>query len=102
MLKLGHSRAMRDTIIYRMMLPYFRNLGPKWLRRWFLDLLPIEPIQRIKGIVDTMDEHTRRIFFEKRAALEAGDIAVKEQVANGKDVMSILCKSFPFTNVING
>ena len=92
---------MRDTIIYRMMLPYFRNLGPKWLRRWFLDLLPIEPIQRIKGIVDIMDEHTQRIFFEKRAALLAGDMAVKEQVANGKDIMSILCKLIPVPNLLD-
>lgn len=39
-----------------------------------------------------MDDNTRKIFFDKKAALEAGDEAVKEQVANGKDVMSILCK----------
>ena len=48
-----------------------------------------------------MDEHTQRIFFEKRAALLAGDMAVKEQVANGKDIMSILCKLIPVPNLLD-
>lgn len=40
-----------------------------------------------------MDKYTKEIFFGKRAALVAGDAAMKEQIAEGKDIMSILCKS---------
>lgn len=84
---------MLNTTVYRMMIPYFQGLGPKWFRRWLLNKVPIHDIQRMKELVDVMDEHTQRIFFGKRTALEAGDAAVKEQVAKGKDIMSILRKS---------
>ena len=50
----------------------------------------MQQVQRVKEIVDILDQNTREIFFGKRAALEAGDAAVKEQVANGNDIMSIL------------
>lgn len=73
--------------------PFLVKLGPKWLRRWLLERVPNKRVRRLKEIVDIMDENTRKVFFDKKAALEAGDEAVKEQVANGKDIMSILCKS---------
>ena len=75
-----------------MMLPMLKKLGPPQFRRWLLDMVPMQQVQRVKEIVDILDQNTREIFFGKRAALEAGDAAVKEQVANGNDIMSILCK----------
>ena len=75
-----------------MMLPMLKKLGPPRFRRWLLDMVPMQQVQRVKEIVDILDQNTREIFFGKRAALEAGDAAVKEQVANGNDIMSILCK----------
>ena len=73
-----------------MMLPIFKKLGPPRFRRWLLEMVPMQQVQRVKEIVDILDQNTREIFFGKRAALEAGDAAVKEQVANGNDIMSIL------------
>ena len=75
-----------------MMLPFFKKLGPPRFRRWLLEMVPMQQVQRVKEIVDILDQNTREIFFGKRAALEAGDAAVKERVANGNDIMSILCK----------
>ena len=75
-----------------MMLPILKKLGPPWFRRWLLDRVPMQQVQRLKQVVDILDQNTREIFFGKRAALEAGDAAVKEQVSNGNDVMIILCK----------
>ena len=74
------------------MLTFFKKLGPPRFRRWLLDMVPIEQVQHVKELVDIIDQNTREIFFGKRAALEAGDAAVKEQVANGNDIMSILRK----------
>lgn len=62
--------------------------------------MPNQRVQRLKEISDVMNENTRRIFFGKKAALEAGDEAVKEQVASGKDIMSILRKHFIFAHCI--
>ena len=73
-----------------MMLPMLKKLGPPQFRRWLLEMVPMQQVQRVKEIVDILDQNTREIFFGKRAALEAGDAAVKEQVANGNDIMSIL------------
>lgn len=84
---------MFNTTVYRMMIPYFQCLGPKWSRRWLLNRLPIQDIRHLKATVDVMDKYTKEIFFGKRAALVAGDAAMKEQIAEGKDIMSILCKS---------
>ncbi|KAK7684461.1 hypothetical protein QCA50_012408 [Cerrena zonata] len=84
------SAAFFHSTLERMTLPFLVKLGPKWFRRWLLEWVPHQRAQRLKEISDIMDENTRKIFFDKKAALEAGDEAVKEQVANGKDVMSIL------------
>ena len=75
-----------------MFTPYFKKLGPKWFRRWLLDKVTIQSLHRLTEIIDTVDKNTKRIFLEKRVALGAGDAAVKQQVANGKDIMSILRK----------
>ena len=43
-----------------------------------------------------MKMHTEsiNILAEKRAALKAGDDAMVRAMGEGKDIMSILCKSF--------
>ena len=42
-----------------------------------------------------MESRAKEILESKRAALRAGDAAVEQQVGEGKDIMSILCKPFP-------
>lgn len=42
-----------------------------------------------------MEIRSREILEAKRAALRAGDEAVKQQVGEGKDIMSILRKFAP-------
>ena len=49
-------------------------------------------VQRVKEIVDTMDSRSREIFNIKKAAVAKGDTEVVKQVAEGKDVISILSK----------
>ena len=39
-----------------------------------------------------MHENSLRIYHEKKAAVERGDAGVKEQLNEGKDLMSILRK----------
>lgn len=59
-----------------MMVPFLVKLGPSWFRRRLLELVPNQRVQRLKEISDIIDDNTRRIFFGKKAALEAGDEAV--------------------------
>lgn len=73
-----------------MIVHHATKIGSPGFRRWVLDRVPDTNIQRLKEIVDIVSENTSRIFFDKRAALEAGDAAVEEQLASGRDIMSIL------------
>ncbi len=66
---------------------------PVPLRRKVAEWLPHENFQKFRKIVDTMHDQSVHIYREKRAALERGDEALKQQVGEGKDLMSILCES---------
>ena len=92
MLEIPHRATLFNSPMERMAAPFLAKLGPAWFRRMLLDLVPNQRVQRLKDISDVMCANTRRIFFGKKAAFEAGDEAVKEQVASGKDIMSILCE----------
>ena len=44
-------------------------------------------------IVDAMHENSTKILEMTKKALEKGDDAVTHQIAEGKDIMSVLCES---------
>ena len=56
--------------------------------------LPHEKFQKLRKIVDTMHERSVHIYNEKRAAIERGDEGLKQQLGEGKDIMSILREHF--------
>lgn len=60
-----------------------------------LDLVPISNVQRMKHITDLMHERSIQIFNERKAAALRGEESMLNQVAGGKDVMSVLRKSLP-------
>ena len=74
------------------MASYWANLGSPGLRRWILDRIPIAKIQELKNIVDVMDQQSRAIFAEKKAASEKGDEALAHQIGEGKDILSVMRK----------
>ncbi|KAH9851068.1 cytochrome P450 [Lenzites betulinus] len=84
---------MQNSIIPRVLLPYFVHIGSAAFRRRVLEYLPSANIQRMKDISDILHARAVLIFNEKKAALARGDDAVKHQVGEGQDVMSILLKN---------
>ena len=81
---------MNHIAVIRAFVTPFVYLGPAWLRRKIVDMIPAERVQRMKNITDTMFNKSVQIINEKKAAIEHGDEAVLQQVGEGKDVMSIL------------
>ncbi|TFK93403.1 cytochrome P450 [Polyporus arcularius HHB13444] len=81
------------TSIVRVLLPYVADIGPAAFRRRIVEALPINNIQRLKDISDIMYERSVLIYNEKKAALEKGDDALKHQVGEGRDIMSILLRA---------
>ena len=71
---------------FRILTPYL----PSAIRKLVCRLIPNENMKTYISIVDTMDEQSRRIYYDKKAALEKGDESVIQQMSEGKDIMSIL------------
>ncbi|PIL23231.1 cytochrome P450 [Ganoderma sinense ZZ0214-1] len=87
------SPAVLNVALLRRLLPYVVDLGTPGLRRWVLDRFPYKPAQELKSIVDIMHDRSIEIYRAKKAALEAGDDTVAQQVGEGKDIMSILLRA---------
>lgn len=47
----------------------------------------------MKGIVDSMARKSVRIYEEKKALLQRGEEETSKQIAEGKDILSLLSKS---------
>ena len=82
--------AVLNIALLRRLLPYVVDLGTPTFRRWVVDRLPYKPAQELKSIVDIMHERSIAIYRAKKAALEAGDDSVAQQIGEGRDIMSIL------------
>ncbi len=78
-----------------MLAEHHTKFGTASLRRRIVELSPDPNIQALKDIVDVMETRSKEILKDKRAALQAGDEAVKQQIGEGKDIISILREYFP-------
>jgi len=54
--------------------------------------MPWKSVRELRNTTDVLHETSVKIFESKKAALEAGDDAVKQQVGEGKDILNILSK----------
>ncbi|KAF9815150.1 hypothetical protein IEO21_04768 [Rhodonia placenta] len=85
--------ALFSLAILRRLLPYVVNIGSPAFRRRVLELIPNKRIQRVRELVDIMDQTTRQIWENKKAAFAKGDEAVLQQVGEGKDIVSKLLQA---------
>ncbi len=76
--------------LLRRLLPYIPDISNPWLRRKLVELFPHEGVQHLKAIVDVMHRRSIEIYKEKIRALEKGDEAVKQNIGEGRDLISIL------------
>jgi hypothetical protein len=52
--------------------------------------VPLRGVQRIRKVVETLNEASYEVYEAKKEAIRRGDEAVMEQLGRGKDIMSIL------------
>ena len=57
--------------------------------RRILPLVPHKELQRLLDISDTMSQRAQEIIDQRKTALRMGDEAIKAEVGEGKDIMSI-------------
>ncbi len=75
-----------------MLLPFVSTIGSPAFRRRVVEMIPNEDVQRMREISDIMHERSVLIYNQKKEALEKGDEALKHQIGEGRDIMSILCE----------
>ncbi|KAJ3553545.1 hypothetical protein NM688_g3553 [Phlebia brevispora] len=78
---------------YRLFAHHHTKFGPAPLRRRLLDLIPDPNVQALKNVSDILCAKSTEILERKRVALRMGDEAMKRQVGEGKDIMSILLRA---------
>ena len=69
---------------------HYKKFGPASMRRFLINFIPNRNMWKLRDIVDTMHTRARSIIDGKISALRAGDEAVKQQVGEGKDIISLL------------
>ncbi|OCH89968.1 cytochrome P450 [Obba rivulosa] len=80
-----------DKLLFeRLPLPILVKIGPGWLRRRLVELIPIRPVKDWINIVDTMESNARQVCDGKRRAIEKGDIA---QLGAGQDILTRLLQA---------
>ncbi|PIL32261.1 cytochrome P450 [Ganoderma sinense ZZ0214-1] len=84
---------MMKSILIRVLLPFLVNIGTAGFRRRVVELIPLKDVQRMRYISDVMYERSVQIFNEKKAALEKDDEALKQEIGEGRDIMSILLRA---------
>ncbi|CCL98712.1 uncharacterized protein FIBRA_00716 [Fibroporia radiculosa] len=84
--------ALQDVFILRPLLPYVSRLGPAWFRRRMVEIIPYQPVRKLKSLVDKMADRSTKIYQEKRAALRDGDGGTSTQSGEATDIMTILMK----------
>ncbi|KAL1663583.1 cytochrome P450 [Schizophyllum commune] len=82
----------RLQILRVYVLPKVYNLGPAWLRRAVVNLIPSPTMHVLRDMSDLMWNTSKEIYSQKVAALQAGDAAVEKQVGQGKDLLSLLIR----------
>ena len=94
---------MVDLAVLRRFIPQLWILGPQWLRRRLVNLLPkTSTIRKVAAIVDTINSRSREIYDAKKAALSGGDADALKQLGEGRDIMSILSKALSFFRMMAG
>ncbi|KAI0659728.1 cytochrome P450 [Cubamyces menziesii] len=74
-------------------LPLYEAIVPAGWRRAVAEYIPSATLKRMMHLRDTVRQRSIDIYEEKKAALLKGDEAIKMQVGEGKDLMSILLKA---------
>ncbi|KAJ3515941.1 hypothetical protein NLJ89_g1438 [Agrocybe chaxingu] len=69
------------------------KLGPPRFRRFLVDIIPWKTMHRLRDVVDVLHNTSVEIFESKKRAIEDGDEAVKAQLSQGKDILSILMRA---------
>ncbi|KAL7277411.1 hypothetical protein ACG7TL_009273 [Trametes sanguinea] len=92
-----YSRALKEfgpTIVqlnrWRPFLPFLQRVFPRSWLRFGAEVIPYEPLQRMRGISDSVNATARQILQQKKETLQKGDKMMMQELGEGKDLIAIL------------
>jgi len=85
--------SFQKFYVFRPLLPYLNALGPAWLRRCMVAMIPFASIQKFAAELYTLEHEAVKIFKVKRHELHRGDAAALRQMADGKNILSVLMEA---------
>lgn len=88
-----HSAAFAQLVVWRPLLPWLKRTFPSWLLRFTLAVLPWKALRRMRTVSDDIRGMASLVLQRKMDLLRLGDDAIVREVAEGKDLMSVLRKS---------
>ncbi|KAF5382211.1 hypothetical protein D9615_004271 [Tricholomella constricta] len=96
-----YSKSIREfvPVTYPMtfereyLLPILIKIGSPRFQRFVVDMMAWKDYRRLREIINHMDQTVTHIFEEKKRALAEGDEALKKQIGQANDIMSILMKA---------
>ncbi|KAI0764540.1 cytochrome P450 [Trametes elegans] len=78
--------------LLRPIIPWLKRLFPLAVLRWGASVFPWYPVRHMQAISDNVYETSRRVLRRKMELLEEGDEVLRQEIGEGKDLMSILLR----------
>ncbi|KAI8976641.1 cytochrome P450 [Trametes punicea] len=92
-----YSRALKEfgpTVVqlhaWRPLLPWLKRVFPRSWLRFGAEVIPYKPLQRMRGISDSVNSTARQILQQKKEILKKSDKVMLQELGEGKDLISIL------------
>jgi len=87
------SAALSKLIFLRIYLLHpLSKIGTRRLQRFVVECLPGKALKVVTKCVDTMHNTSLEIFESKKRALAEGNEVIEDEIAQGKDLISVLCE----------
>ncbi|KAJ8464055.1 hypothetical protein ONZ51_g9852 [Trametes cubensis] len=94
-----YSRALKEfgpTLVklhlWRPVLPWLKRLFPLSVLRYLASVFPWYPVRHMQAISDNVYETSRQVLRRKGELLKQGDEVMRQEIGEGKDLMSILLR----------
>ncbi|KAI0332873.1 cytochrome P450 [Cubamyces sp. BRFM 1775] len=94
-----YSRALKEfgpTLVklhlWRPVLPWIKRLLPLNVLRYLASVFPWYPVRHMQAISDNVYETSRQVLRRKGELLKQGDAVMRQEIGEGKDLMSILLR----------
>jgi cytochrome P450 len=85
--------TLHSLSVHMQLLPLLVKITPTNFRSWLAKIAPSKRVQKIRDIVNIMDQTSVEVFKAKKVALQQDDDGLSKDFGKGKDIMTILLKA---------